>query len=138
MTTEPMFLHGTRRGFKPGGVLLPRAQHGGQGTNAPVNPGATPPPDAVNWVYLTTALDVAWLYAHHAPGRGKPKVLVMQPHGTVEPDPEHSAAMSAWRAEWATVTRVMNAAEVEDRLRAEHGDDFDPEAYKTWEVPVDG
>lgn len=69
--------------------------------------GAASPEDSDQWVYVTQSLDLAWVYAWHAPGRGKPKVLVVEPHGTVEPDPEHSAAMDAWRCEWARVSGVL-------------------------------
>lgn len=104
---EGPWYHGTRRGFTRGGVLFPRSAHRGAGTGAPVNPGREQPQEAANWVYLTRNLDLAWAYAWQAPGRGKPKVVVVRPHGTVEADPEHSGAMDAWRAEWATVTEVL-------------------------------
>lgn len=55
---------------------------------------------------MTTDLTLAWVYAWHAPGRGKPKVLTIEPRGVIEPDPEHSVRMDAWRCEWAKVTRV--------------------------------
>lgn len=112
--------HGTRAGYRgPGGLVLPRATHGGPGTSAPVNAGQAAPADAGRWVYATESLDLAWVYAWHAPGRGRPKVLVIEPRGTLEPDPEHSPAMTAWRCEWATVSAVLTTPAVtEDEARA--------------------
>ena len=84
--------HGTRRGFRRGGLLLPRSTHGGPATSAP-----------------------AW----RAPGRGKPKVLVIEPFGDIERDPEHSLAMDAWRGSWAKVRGVLTEPAVsEDAARA--------------------
>lgn len=106
MTSRPRFFHGTRRHFTQGGYLFPRGDHGAEGTGAPVNPGMESPEDAAQWVFVTEDIDVAWAYAWVAPGRGKPKVLEVEPIGAIEPDPEHSPAMRAWRCEWAKVTRV--------------------------------
>lgn len=97
--------HGTRRGFGRGGVVMPRSFHGGAGTSAPVTRHAET--GAESWVYVTGSLELAWAYAWHAAGRGKPKVLVVEPRGELEPDPEHSAAMDAWRCEWAVVRQVL-------------------------------
>jgi hypothetical protein len=99
--------HGTRRGFRAGGVLLPRASHTGVPTTAPLNAGQEPPSDAGQWVYVTRDLDLAWVYAWHAVGRGKPKVLRVNPVGTLERDPEHSVRMDAWRCEFAPVRQVL-------------------------------
>ena len=104
MTT---WYHGTRRGFAPGGVLVPRAEHGGPGTLSPLNPGRTSPAGAGSWCYVTRDPEVAEAYAVHAPGRGRPKVLTVQPHGQVVRDPEHGPATDAWRCEWATVLAVQ-------------------------------
>lgn len=87
--------HGTRRGFRPGGWLMPRAWHGGPGTTAPAA-GALA--GAEDHIYLTDDVDLAWVYAWHAPGRGKPKVLVIEPTAPIEHDPEHSAQMPAYRS----------------------------------------
>lgn len=106
MPDHVRWFHGTRRGFTTGGLLLPRSTHGGPGTAAPVNPGRAVPDEAQGWVYLTEDIDVAWAYAWVAPGRGKPKVVEVVPHDDLEPDPEHSPAMRAWRCRWATVSRV--------------------------------
>lgn len=86
--------------------MLPRSDHGAGGTSAPTSPGRESPEGAGAWTYLTTDLTLAWVYAWHAPGRGKPKVLTVQPHGSIEPDPEHSPHMKAWRCEWAKVESV--------------------------------
>lgn len=103
----PPLYHGTRAGFRGrGGLLLPRGSHGGTGTSAPVNPGREPPSDSDRYVYVTTSKTLAWVYAWHAPGRGRPKVLTVIPLGNLEPDPEHSPAMEAYRCEAAVVERV--------------------------------
>lgn len=108
MSDEPLrWYHGTRRGFTRGGLLIPASRHGGERTTAPLTEGATPQTGAENWVYMTTNIDLAWAYAFHASGRGKPKVLVLHPVSMPEPDPEHSSAMAAYRCEAATVTDVL-------------------------------
>lgn len=110
---EADWFHGTRRGFRGGGgLLVPRSVHGSTPTGAPVNVGREALSDASQWVYLTRNLDLAWVYAWHASGRGKPKVLRVQPHGVIELDPEHSARMDAWRCEWATVQHVLTSPTV--------------------------
>ena len=78
------------------------------------------PADAGDWVYLTTDIDLAWVYAWHAPGRGAPRVLVVRPiDDSLEPDPEHSAAMTAWRCKAASVTKVLTTPTVtEDEARS--------------------
>lgn len=58
-------------------------------------------------MYVTRDLDLAWVYAYHATGRGRPKVLVVRPTGGLERDPEHSLRMDAWRTESAKVLRVL-------------------------------
>lgn len=117
------FYHGTRRGFTRGGVLLPRSKHGGAGTTAPVNPGMRQPQDASSYVYVTTDVAIAWVYAWHAAGRGKPKVLVVQPIGEVKPDPEHSPAMSAYRCEWARVESVLTEPTITEQQAREGWED---------------
>lgn len=105
--SDDVWYHGTRRGFRGGGYLFPRAWHGSAGTTAPLTPGEKMPDDSDQYVYVTRSLDLAWVYAFHAAGRGRPKVLVVEPSGGLEPDPEHSAAMDAWRTESARVLRVL-------------------------------
>lgn len=106
--TETLSLfHGTRRPFKRGGLLIPRSRHGGPGTSAPLTPGRTQPEDAADWVYLTSDLDLAWVYAFHAPGRGRARVLRVTPIGDVLRDIEHGDTMAAYRCEAATVADVL-------------------------------
>lgn len=102
-----VLLHGTRRPFRPGGLLLPRSQHGGAGTTAPLVPGRVQPADAPSWVYCTTSLELAWIYAWHAPGRGRPRVLQLGGVGDLEPDPEHGPDAEAYRCRWASVAGVL-------------------------------
>ena len=105
--SEPTWFHGTRAGFRGhGGILLPKAQTQAEGTTAPLNPGMRSPDDAGHWCYITRDREVAEYYAEHAIGRGRPKVLVVQPHGLVERDVEHGPRTDAWRCEWATVLRT--------------------------------
>lgn len=105
-TDEPTFYHGTRAPFQRGGWIMPAEWHGGPRTNAPLTPGAVQPPDAGKYVYVTTSRLVAWVYAWCAPGRGRPRVLTVQPSGTVEYDPEHSPRMEAYRCSMAKVLSV--------------------------------
>lgn len=96
---------------------MPRTFHGGAPTTAPLNPGRVQPQDAADWCYLTTDLDLAWVYAWHAPGRGHPRVVEVEPFD-LDPDPEHSAGMDAWRCRWArviTVHRTPTVTESEAR-----------------------
>lgn len=105
--TDQVWFHGTRQPFGRRGLLLPRSVHGGRGTTAPLNPGQTLPADAADWVYVTGDLDLAWVYAWHAPGRGRPRVLQVRPLEGLEDDPEHSARMAAARCKAAIVDRVL-------------------------------
>lgn len=100
-----MLYHGTRRPFRKGGLLLPRAHHGGAGSGAPTN--HAPPDDADQWCYATEEPLLAWAYAWAAPGRGKPRVLIVAPLDDPVPDPEHSPAMRAWRFGSGRVTDVL-------------------------------
>ena len=110
--TDVVWYHGTRAGFSRGGVLFPRTWHGKAGTTAPTNPGQASPADAPGWVYITTNINLAWVYAFHGVGRGRPKVLTVAPHGQVEADPEHSPDSDAYRCEWASVTAVSTVPTV--------------------------
>jgi hypothetical protein len=102
------FYHGTRRGFTRGGYVTPRTFHHGKGTTAPLMPGATPRADSERYVYVTTSPELAWAYAYASVGRGRPKVLVVEPQGDVTPDPEHSPDMEAFRVDgWARVLEVQ-------------------------------
>lgn len=108
MTGTEVWYHGTRAGFQgPGGVVLPRSQTRAAGTSAPLNPGMKQPEDAGQYVFITRDIEVARAYAEHASGRGAPKVLVVDPHGVVDRDPEHGYRTDAWRCPWATVKSVQ-------------------------------
>ena len=98
--------HGTRRGFGPGGYLIPRSQHGQPGTTAPLVPGRVQPSDVADWVYVTEDIDLAWVYAWHAPGRGQPKVLEVEPMGELHDDLEHGLRMRAYRCTMARVRKI--------------------------------
>ena len=112
------FYHGTRRGFRPGGYVFPQSFHGEEGTSAPLTSGSQQPDDAGRWAYVTTSLELAWVYAWHAPGRGRPKVLVVRPAGLQE-DPEHSPYMQAFRCESARVLKVdIHPVMTEDEARS--------------------
>jgi len=119
--------HGTRRGFRSGGALLPRSFHQQAATTAPTNPGMSPTTDSDEWVYLTQDLDLAWAYAWAAPGRGKPKVLIVEPHGRIERDPEHSFRVDAWRCEWARVRKVLTTPTITEA-----------EASSGWQTTLSG
>lgn len=106
-----VWYHGTRRGFGRGGWVFPRTFHGGAGTQAPLQPGKASPEDTAEHVYITTDEHLAWAYAYAAVGRGRPKVLVVEPHGPVEHDPEHSRDMPAYRCRGtARVVEVLTEA----------------------------
>lgn len=76
---KPLLYHGTRVGFSRGGYLFPVDFHKSQ-----PRPGGSD--DGTAYVYMTTDLDLAWWYAEQHPGRGKPKVLVVEPLGPIEVD----------------------------------------------------
>lgn len=113
---EPVrFFHGTRAGFGKGGWVFPRTFHQGEGTSAPLQPGRQAPSDAERYVYITTSEDLAWVYAWHAPGRGRPRVLVVEPRSEVADDPEHSPLMQAYRCEVAKVLAVRFTPTVSEK-----------------------
>lgn len=107
-----MYYHGTRRPFQRGGLLLPRSYHGGDGTSAPLTSRALSDSEqhvvdeSSSYVYITTNVAIAWAYAWSAPGRGKPRVLTVAPTSDIEPDPEHSPLMEAYRCDGARVISV--------------------------------
>lgn len=115
MSEPPTMYHGTRAGYRGrGGLVLPRSKHGGKGTNAPLKPGRTERADSADWVYLTSNKTLAWVYAWHAPGRGRPKVLTVMPLSEVFADPEHSEDMEAFRCEAAHVLAVDLDPEIDE------------------------
>lgn len=89
-----------------GGLLVPRNMHGGASTFAPLCEGREHLRGSENWVYVTTCQELAWAYAWAAAGRGKPRVLTVNPAGPLERDPEHSIDMEAYRCEAAFVVSV--------------------------------
>ena len=101
-----VFFHGTRAGFKRGGLLLPREVTGRAPTAAPLSPGRALPADQAAFVYVTRDREVAEEYARHAAGRGRPKVLTVRPLGPLQRDPEHGPLTDAWRCDAATVLAV--------------------------------
>jgi len=110
----PPLYHGTRRPFDKGGLLLPRAAHNGKPTSAPMAAGNTRPAAADQWVYVTTERALAWVYAWHAAGRGRPRVLTVSPLSDVYYDPEHSRDMAAYRCTAALVLAVSLDPEVSE------------------------
>lgn len=103
----PPLYHGTRAGFQKGGLLMPRTFHGStRKTTAPLRPGKEERPDSERFVYVTTSKMLAWVYAWHSTGRGRPRVLTVKPLSEVWYDPEHSREMEAYRCEAAVVEAV--------------------------------
>ena len=100
--TAPVFYHGTRRGFRSGGVLLPAAL-----TGAPDNHGL----GRTAVVYVTPDLELAWDYAEAALGRGRPKVLVVRPLGPLAVDESTCGGQeqASFACSWARVLRVLAA-----------------------------
>lgn len=97
------YFHGTKVAFAQGDVLLPRKEHDGAPTNAPLTPGGERHHASDGYVYVTTRLLLAWAYAHASGASGEPVVLKVEPQGPIEPDPEHSAHMYAYRCKSARV-----------------------------------
>lgn len=55
---------------------------------------------------MTTDRNLAWAYAHYSGGTGGPVVLLVEPQGTIERDPEHADHMPVYRCESARVVVV--------------------------------
>ena len=92
------FYHGTRRPFGPGGLLLPGEKFGAD------NHGL----GRSEWVYVTTELDLAIEYAKAAQGRGKAKVVQVQPWGEMFVDDSTIAGgeeQDSYKCEAAKVLR---------------------------------
>lgn len=115
--------HGTRRGFKKGGLLLPRAMHGGKGSLGHL---VNPSDDESDWVYITTDRGLAEDFALLAPGRGKPKVLTVNPLDAPEPDPAtfDGEDRESYRVKAARVIGVedLRVAEVLARMMSNEED----------------
>jgi hypothetical protein len=113
------YMHGTKKSFTPGQAILPRSQHHGGANAAPVGSAWTERADAADWVYVTTDLNGAWLYAHDAWGDGDPVVYEVFPMSEVEHDPEHSKEMPAFRCRSAVVLgRIRGEAITPEQARA--------------------
>lgn len=100
------YWHGTKASLHRGDRLLPRREHGGVPTSGPLVPGGQRLPQSDDWVYITTDRNLAWAYAHCSGGTGNPVVLLVEPVGAIEQDPEHSDYMPVYRCEAATVLVV--------------------------------
>lgn len=100
------YFHGTKAPLKPGDSLVPRKEHGSEPTNAPLVPGGERLPASDEYVYVTRRYLLAWAYAHMSGASGDPVVLVVDPRGEIEPDPESSDYMYAYRCQSARVRAV--------------------------------
>lgn len=92
--------HGTKRGFRKGGILLPCAETGFCSWQDY--------PHDERSVYATPDPVMAAYFAKNSQGRGKPKVLVIEAHGRVRED--RFLLRNEWHLEvlieWATVIDV--------------------------------
>lgn len=106
----PVLFHGTRQAFSRGGWLFPPAI-----TGAPMRDSSTltlPPgwvDDRDAYVYVTPDADLAWDYAETAPGRGRPRLLEVEPMSPLEPDVStvNGELVEAYRCTSARVTAVV-------------------------------
>lgn len=87
------YFHRTEASLKPGDVLLPRKGHGCEPTDAPLVPRGERLPASDEYVYVTRRYLLARAYAHMSGASGAPVVLVVDPQGEIEPDPELSDHM---------------------------------------------
>jgi hypothetical protein len=94
------FYHGTRAGFRRGGYLFPVDFHGKEARPGHVEGGTA-------WVYFTTDRETAEWYAFQAKGRGRAKVLTVEPMGAVLVDPStFDYEEDQYRCEMARVVAV--------------------------------
>jgi len=101
------YLHGSRAAFRPGDTILPPGSNEWGRTTAPMMPGAERLADADDWVFLTTDLNGAWLYAYDSGGPGEPAVSSVIPTSGTMPDPEYAGShMPAFRCRAAVVLSV--------------------------------
>lgn len=100
------WFHGTKAPIKQGETVLPRREHGGAPTNAPLTPGGERFQATDDYVYVTMRYGLACAYAHMSGGSGDPVVLLVEPQGTIEPDPESYDHLYAYRCESARVLAV--------------------------------
>ena len=120
------YFHGTKASFKQGDVLLPRKEHGGAPTNAPLTPGGERLLASDEYVYVTRRYLLAWAYAHESGGSGDPVVLWVEPQGAIEPDPESSDHMYAYRCQSARVSLVDDRVAISAEV-----------AREAWQKPAD-
>jgi hypothetical protein len=101
----PTFFHGTRAAFRGrGGIVLPGSQVGRDNHSLGTN----------NYVYVSTDIEVAMDFAVLAKGRGKPRILTVQPFGKMERDTYPDMAdQDSWRCEGARVLKVRMLSEDE-------------------------
>lgn len=112
------FFHGTKAAFMPGDILLPRREHGNAPTDAPLVPGGERLAASDEYVYVTRRYLLAWAYAHMSGGSGDPVVLVVDPQGEVERDPESSDDMHAYRCKSARVLVVDDLVPISAEVAA--------------------
>lgn len=99
--------HGTRAGFKAGGFVFP-ADFTGHTPRAGGREGGTA------YAYCTDDWDLAEWYAINSKGRGKPKVLTVEPTGPIEHDPSPYDGESEDQYRSLAPLRVVRAEFVED------------------------
>jgi hypothetical protein len=104
------YFHGTKASLKRGDVVVPRNLHGGPPTNAPLTAGGERLPESDEYAYVTTDYYFAWAYAYASGETGEPVVLVVEPRGFIESDPEQSEHMNAYRCHSALVLAVDRKA----------------------------
>ena len=114
------YWHGTKASLQPGDLLLPRREQGGAPTAGPLVPGGERLPQSDDWVYVTTDRNLAWAYAHCSGGAGDAMVLLVEPVGAIEQDPEHSDHMPVYRCEAATVL-VLDTRQAMTSEQAQQG-----------------
>lgn len=119
------YFHGTRGAWEVGQEVVPRRVSGEPPTNAPLVLGAEPHEASENYAYVTRRYLLAWAYAHKSGRSGEPVVLFVRPQGTIEPDPEHSDHMYAYRCDSALVRLVDESVPISAEV-----------AEQAWKLPA--
>jgi hypothetical protein len=99
-TQQAVLYHGTRAPFRGGGgLVLPGADVGRENHNL----------GRSDRVYVTPDLELAWLYAEASKGRGKPKVLIVEPRSPLEVDDSTigNEEQEAYSCAYAVVQKVL-------------------------------
>lgn len=101
------YFHGGAPGFKVGGLLLPPDR---SGTTRTLSRYAAQVPDSEHAqrrdvVYLTAVRDVARAYAAFHPDGA---LYEAEPHGVLEPDPDHAVPGVSWQCPEAVILRVVD------------------------------